>query len=95
MDTFTITLLGACGTALVGAIGILWKDNIQWRNDYNNMREKMQDKNDENNKVIIDAVNSNVSVINSLVGALASLKEAITSQGKQWDDFQRTSRKRK
>lgn len=64
-------------------IYVLWKDNIKWRDDYNAMRDKMQDKIDAVVKQATDAINATTNQSNSLSATLASVKGVMDKFGEQ------------
>lgn len=66
MDTFTITLLGGCGTALTGAIAILWRS-----------LEKQRDDNSSKDKTIIEQFYSAKTQNESIQALLVIMKDQL------------------
>lgn len=77
LNTFTLGLLGACGTALCGTITALWLALNGERKAHNDTRDKMQDKIDALTTKAIEAVNSAVNQANSTSALLVSVKEVV------------------
>lgn len=84
MDTFTLTLLGACGTGMSAAIAVLWARDGQWREDYNKMVKEMQDKIDATNEKAINAINASANQMNSATALLVSMQETLRRMDEKW-----------
>lgn len=66
MDTFTVTLLSACGVSLTGAIAVLWKS-----------LEKERDKNSAKDIKITEQFYSAKQQNDSILGLLVSMKDIL------------------
>lgn len=66
MDTFTITLLSACGVSLTGAIAVLWRS-----------LESERDKNSAKDKVNIEQFYSSQKLNESFQNLLVALKDQL------------------
>lgn len=89
MDTFTITLLTGCGTALTGAVAALWLRDGQWRKDYNDMVDKMQGKIDATNDKAIQAINSATTQMNSSAALLVGIQTALSKMDDRWANLEK------
>lgn len=89
MDTFTITLLTGCGTALLGAISALWLRDGQWRKDYNDMVKEMQAKIDATNKDATAAINAAAQQMNSSSSLLVGIQTALAKMDDRWSNLEK------
>lgn len=75
--------VGILPLSMAIVIWVLWRDNVKWREDYNSMRDRMQDKIDVIAQKATDAINSAVNQANSFSGSLASLMALVGKIGDQ------------
>jgi|JI10StandDraft_1071094.scaffolds.fasta_scaffold955784_3 hypothetical protein len=75
---------GLLPLAMAIVIYTLWKDNVKWREDYNLMRDKMQDKVDAITTKSIEAINNSANQLISITPALASLAGEVTKLREKW-----------